>query len=48
MAGQADIAMIGVGVMGSNLALNMAEQGATVALYDVCLLYTSPSPRDRG
>ena len=35
MAGQADIAMIGVGVMGSNLALNMAEQGATVALYDV-------------
>ena len=35
MAGQADIAMIGVGVMGSNLALNMAEQGAKVALYDV-------------
>jgi len=35
MTGQADIAMIGVGVMGSNLALNMAEQGATVALYDL-------------
>ncbi len=35
MSGQADIAIIGVGVMGSNLALNMAEQGATVALYDL-------------
>lgn len=34
-AGQADIAIIGVGVMGSNLALNMAENGATVALYDL-------------
>ena len=33
--GQADIAIIGVGVMGSNLALNMAEQGTTVALYDL-------------
>ena len=35
MSEQADIAIIGVGVMGSNLALNMAEQGATVALYDL-------------
>lgn len=33
--GQADIAIIGVGTMGSNLALNMAEQGATVAIYDL-------------
>jgi 6-phosphogluconate dehydrogenase len=32
---QADIAIIGVGTMGSNLALNMAEQGAHVALYDL-------------
>lgn len=37
MADQADIAIIGVGVMGSNLALNMAENGATVALYDLDL-----------
>jgi len=35
MAGQSDIGMIGVGVMGANLALNLAEQGANVAVYDV-------------
>lgn len=32
---QADIGMIGLGVMGSNLALNMEEKGFTVAVYDV-------------
>ena len=36
-----DIGVVGMAVMGSNLALNMADHG-----YDVCLLYTSPSPRD--
>ena len=35
MVGQADIGIIGVGVMGSNLALNLAEQGAIVAVFDV-------------
>ena len=30
----ADIGLIGLGVMGSNLALNMAENGYRVALYD--------------
>ena len=33
-----DIGLIGLAVMGENLALNMADKG--------CLLYTSPSPRD--
>ena len=25
-----------------------ANGGANIAQYDICLLYTSPSPRDRG
>ncbi len=31
---KADIGMVGLGVMGSNLALNIAEKGYTVAVYD--------------
>ena len=34
MQPQCDIGMIGLGVMGSNLALNMADHGFTVAGYD--------------
>ena len=30
----ADIGLIGLGVMGSNLALNIAEKGYRVAVYD--------------
>jgi 6-phosphogluconate dehydrogenase len=30
----ADIGLVGLGVMGSNLALNMAEKGYTVAVYN--------------
>ena len=30
---QADIALIGLAVMGQNLALNMADRGFTVAVY---------------
>ncbi|MHA1157974.1 MAG: NADP-dependent phosphogluconate dehydrogenase [Alphaproteobacteria bacterium] len=30
----ADIGLVGLGVMGANLALNMAEQGSTVAVYN--------------
>ena len=30
----ADIALIGLSVMGSNLALNMADHGFTVAVYN--------------
>ncbi len=32
---KADIAMVGMGVMGHNLALNMSDHGFTVAAYDV-------------
>ena len=31
----ADTAMVGLGVMGRNLALNMADHGLTVAAFDV-------------
>jgi 6-phosphogluconate dehydrogenase len=34
MAGTADIGLIGLGVMGANLALNMADHGFTVAVYN--------------
>ena len=45
----ADIAVIGMAVMGQNLALNIESRGFSVAIYNrtaSCLLYTSPSPRD--
>ena len=32
---KADIGMIGLAVMGSNLALNMIEKGFTVAVYNL-------------
>ena len=54
----AEVGVIGMAVMGSNLARNMARKGFRVAIYNrtasrtdeviACLLYTSPSPRDRG
>lgn len=34
MSDLADIGLVGLGVMGANLALNLAEQGFRVALYD--------------
>ena len=34
MSGSADIAMIGLGVMGRNLARNMADHGRRVAVFD--------------
>lgn len=34
MAALADIGMVGLGVMGANLALNLAEKGFRVAIYD--------------
>ena len=82
----ADVALIGLAVMGQNLVLNMADHGINVAVYNrsagvtekfvsgpgnnghisayyslgdlvgalerprklmICLLYTSPSPRDK-
>ncbi len=32
---QADIGLVGLGVMGGNLALNMAEKGFTVAVHSL-------------
>ena len=48
---KAEIGVIGMAVMGSNLARNLAHHGYRVALFNrsperTCLLYTSPSPRD--
>ena len=52
------VAVIGAGTMGAGIAQVCAQAGWTTALYDAfpdglergmhCLLYTSPSPRDRG
>ena len=39
---KADIGLIGLGVMGQNLALNLAGKGWKVA----CLLYTSDAADD--
>ena len=38
------IVIIGFGSQGHAHALNLKDSGAS----NVCLLYTSPSPRDRG
>ena len=48
---KANIGVVGLAAMGSNLARNLAHHGNTVAVYNrhysrTCLLYTSPSPRD--
>ena len=60
----ADIAVIGLAVMGQNLILNINDHGFKVVAYNRtfektqqfidgpakdtnCLLYTSPSPRDK-
>ena len=53
------ISVIGAGTMGNGIAHAFAQSGYKVNLIDVsasalekaiysCLLYTSPSPRDRG
>ena len=38
------------GMIGSNMAQTamMMKLTPNICLYDPCLLYTSPSPRDRG
>ena len=40
------VGIIGAGQMGSGIAHVFALSGYRVLLNDVCLLYTSPSPRD--
>ena len=38
------IGLIGVGVMGSNIALNFSEKGTPIHVFNKsCLLYTSPA-----
>ena len=53
------VTIIGSGLMGHGIALKFAQHGFSVNVYDpnkegetrkvdnTCLLYTSPSPRDR-
>ena len=48
---KANIGLIGLAVMGENLALNMESKGFTVAVYNRsvpgdCLLYTSDAADD--
>ena len=45
---RANIAVIGMGYVGLPLAVTFANAGFSVTGIDPCLLYTSPSPRDRG
>ena len=45
---QFDVVVIGGGVVGAGAALDAATRGLKVALVEACLLYTSPSPRDRS
>ena len=40
------VGVVGAGTMGNGIAHVFARSGYAVTLYDVCLLYTSPSPRD--
>ena len=42
-----NIGVIGLGLIGGSFALAAKEHLEDVTLYGACLLYTSPSPRDR-
>ena len=49
------VGIIGLGLIGSSLALKITEAYNDITIYgedisesNLCLLYTSPSPRDRG
>ncbi len=42
------VTVIGGGLAGSECAIQLADRGFAVKLCEICLLYTSPSPRDRG
>ena len=41
-----NIAVLGAGQMGNGITQVAAAAGYNVTMIDICLLYTSPSPRD--
>ena len=41
-----NVSFIGLGVMGYPMAGHLQNKGYNVTVYNSCLLYTSPSPRD--
>ena len=50
MAETFDVVVVGAGIIGAATAYYCAEAGLRVAVVEkhtACLLYTSPSPRDR-
>ena len=44
---QLNIGAIGIGGKGQDIMGDWAKNERVIALCDVCLLYTSPSPRDK-
>jgi 6-phosphogluconate dehydrogenase len=44
----ADIGLVGLGVMGANLALNMAEKGYSVAVYNRTAAKTDTFIKEAG
>ena len=42
------IAVAGTGYVGLSIATLLAQHHQVTAVDVICLLYTSPSPRDRG
>ena len=43
-----DVVVLGAGGSGLRAAVGLSEAGLKTACISNCLLYTSPSPRDRG
>ena len=41
-----EIGFVGLGIMGKPMVRNLIKADYSVTVYDICLLYTSPSPRD--
>ena len=46
--GQGEISTAAPVVLRFSSAVNLGDAGNAITLYEGCLLYTSPSPRDRG
>ena len=41
-----DVIVVGTGLAGASAAASLGEMGFNVLNFCICLLYTSPSPRD--